>query len=413
MKIVTVVGMLNKEKANYGYDDQLKEKFGELKKSGYYTNMLPLLIDNFDYEIVPIFTEKAKNVQISVLKNEFGTDYSHIFDGKYLIDDEKNYYDILSLINEAITEDNEYIIDLTHGFRHIPILATIALITHNISNSSNIKHILFAKEIKHEKEYEIIDLKEYLELANMSYMLASFADNYTVSKIGKFTNESFQALSNSLSNLSNKILSNSIKDINESLKMTIDNINVIKNDRKISALRHNLAKVEEHIKELQEISKCEYLKSRQSYEFSELLGKKGYLLNAITLLFEAIGYYCLEKFKLIDKSVKEHIELYSKEQKGQKITYELTNNSRKFVKKLKGIYLVKNENVKKIIIDFLNSKENIEQFREFIIKAEDLRNDLAHGNNGESIEDANLEFKNLLDQYKEFCIDNDILAKRQ
>ena len=172
MKVVTILGIGRaKEKFEdrpiYRYDDKLGS-FYSLKKQRY-TNMLPLLIDNFgEQNIMSIFTKDAKDTNIEVLKKEFDIEYCEFFKDENFIDGDKDFYKIFRIINDAISDEDEYIIDLTHGFRHIPILATISLISQSLSDTNKIKHIFFAKEIINQKEYEIIDLKEYLELANMS-----------------------------------------------------------------------------------------------------------------------------------------------------------------------------------------------------------------------------------------------------
>jgi len=68
------------------------------------------------------------------------------------------------------------IVDVTHGFRYLPILMIIDLIIQNIKQENKIKSILFAKElVKPLKEnnfigeYDIIDLRQYLGLANITY----------------------------------------------------------------------------------------------------------------------------------------------------------------------------------------------------------------------------------------------------
>ncbi|MDR2099882.1 MAG: TM1812 family CRISPR-associated protein [Campylobacteraceae bacterium] len=406
MEIVTIVGMLGGQKAHYKFDKQLSKNF-KLKKHDY-KNILPLLIDNFsnDCEIIPIFTNQAKDAQIKVLKDEFGKDYSFIFNEKYFIKNETDYYGILSLINKVIAEDDEYIIDLSHGFRHIPILATISLIAHNI-NSSNIEHILYAKEITQRKEYEIIDLKEYLELANMSYMLASFADNYTISKI-TFTDPTFQALSDSLSNLSDDILSNSIKDIFEKLKITIDNIDSIKCNEKISAFSHSLTKVREHIEELQAIGKYQE-NSRKLYEFSKLLGKRGYLLNAITLLFEAIGCYCMESLKEAAIAIKEYIEIHKNHYEQAKVSRDIIITKKIKIAKNSKLEIIKIREAAQKEINNLFKYTNIQDFKNFIKEAKDLKNNLSHGNHEESVTDAKNIFILLAEDYKKFCIDANIL----
>ena len=151
------------------------------------------------------------------------------------------------------------------------------------------------------------------------------------------------------------------------------------------------------------------------------------MLNAITLLFEGIGYYCVRGLENFDPKV----EAYVKEFKNSKFfdSYILTNQSRTLVKtkKDRNSYLFGIEkaqtnfglsekevreylsDIKNLICDKLERIPNIENFRNFIFDAEGLRNNLAHGNSSDEIENTKLKFKQLLDEYKKFCIDDDIL----
>lgn len=437
MKIITVTGIGYKtpNRAYYTYDKNLAKSF-TLKKHNY-TNMLPLLIDNFHENIIPIFTQSAKESQMAVLQDEFQKDFEDIFKDEYLIRDEKDFYSILSLINTLISEDDKYIIDLTHGFRHIPILATISIITHTLNDTSNIEHILFAKEIEAKKSYEIIDLKEYLELANMSYMLETFADNYTISSKTVFIDEDFQELSDELRILSNRILSNSLQQIfaSDTLERTINNIDKISQNKKIATFKNSLTKIKSHLEKICELKNINR-RSIRLFEFSKLLNERGYLLNAVTLLFEATGFYCLESFKNINNNIKSHIEFCESRQDQKRFSlYEQTSQTRTFVKVFDNFqrpYLYNPETIdwseKKLsntspkprakidaihkqIADFLQSKNDINGFREFINQAEAIRNNLAHGNYGNEIDNAKLQLSLMIKIYETFCIRDDILGK--
>ena len=121
------------------------------------------MIEKFsdDYKIVPLYAKEAKSVNEKVLQK---SDIAFAnFDEKYFIDDDKNFTKLFNIINSAIDEFDELIVDVSHGFRHLPILMIVDLIIQNFQNTSKIKNILFAKEIIYREEYEIIDLKEYLE----------------------------------------------------------------------------------------------------------------------------------------------------------------------------------------------------------------------------------------------------------
>ena len=157
MKVVTILGIGRvkdkfEDRPIYKYDKKLEHLY-TLKRQRY-TNMLALLVDNFDpQDIIPIFTMDAKTSQAAVLKEEFQDEHMEIFNDKNFISNDKDFYKILRIINDAISDEDEYIIDLTHGFRHIPILATISLFSQSLNNTDKIKHIFFAKEMDPYKEY--------------------------------------------------------------------------------------------------------------------------------------------------------------------------------------------------------------------------------------------------------------------
>ena len=161
---------------------------------------------------------------------------------------------------------------------------------------------------------------------------------------------------------------------------------------------------------------------------AKVLNQKGYLLNAITLLFEGVGYYCVSGLEKISPKAEAYVREFKNS--GFFDSYNLTNQSRNLVKigsDMKS-YLFGTEkaqthfglskkkakehlcDIKNLICDKLERIPNIEEFKNFIFDAENLRNNLAHGNSSDEIENTKLNFKQLLDYYKKFCIDDDILG---
>ena len=259
----------------------------------------------------------------------------------------------------------------------------------------------------------------------MSYMLETFDKNYTVSFVAAFKNEDFENLRGELTKFSNDILANSLKALENRFDIVLQYIESIKKHEQIFTFGPSLDKIKEHIEDLKRISRKKDF--QKLYEIAKVLNKKGYLLNAITLLFEGIGYYCVRGLENFDPKV----EAYVKEFKNSKFfdSYILTNQSRTLVKtkKDRNSYLFGIEkaqthfglsekeireylgDIKNLICDKLERIPNIENFRNFIFDAEGLRNNLAHGNSSDEIENTKLKFKQLLDEYKKFCIDDDIL----
>jgi len=422
-----------------------------------YTNTLPLLMDKYKephYTIIPIFTKEAKLLQTKLLKENENKSDTNFFNDDYLINDDNDFEAILNTINSAlsITKYDKFIIDLTHGFRHLPILATISLIMKNISYPKKIEHIWFAQEkIKPEKkegdkpkvqgEYHVIDLKDYLDLANLSYMLSMFNQNYTISNQMTFSKDEYTKLSKELKTFSEHFLANSLKPLIEGTvsKNIIEKLTTLKEDEKVNNFSDDIDKIIGHIKSIQQLKdeKNEWMKL---YTLSKIMCDGGYMLNAITLLFEAIGFYCANSLSTISETTKKHIIFFKtdiidkKEPKSKYSTYTLVNQSRNFVKlvsEFSGEYLYnpqtidwsegdlkkkkpkpkdKLEAIQREIKTYLGSLD-IRDFQNFIREMEALRNNLAHGNSGESLVDAKEVYDKNLKKFEKFCINDNILQK--
>ena len=438
------------KRAKYVFDKKLSKEYS-LKKSKY-TNMFPLLIDNFkEKKIVPIFTKEAKETQLEVLEDEFSTSYISLFDEKYFIGDTKDFSAILKILNDVINQDDSYIIDLTHSFRHLPILATVSLISNHITDTSRVEHIFFAKEINPSTkesvgEYEIIDLKEYLELANLSFMLSTFNQNYTVSSNMKFSDPFYQEIADELSDFSSHFLSNSLKPLIDGslIDDIVKNLKTLQEQETVKHFKNYIDDIIKYIESIQALkSESDWIKL---YKLSKIMDKRGYQLNAITLLFESVGFYCKDRIYDISHDIKEHIIYFEKELLGKRepVTkyslYTLVNQSRNIVKlsninnksdeKFKGDYLYNPETInltksqfkklkpkpkdkiKKIIENiesFVESRDDIDWFQEFIRDIENLRNNLAHGNSSQGIENVKSTYQDMLKKFKIFCIDENIL----
>jgi len=257
-------------------------------------------------------------------------------------------------------------------------------------------------------------------------MLETFDKNYTVSFVAAFENDDFENLRCELAKFSNDILSNSLKALDNRFDVVLEYIENIKKNEQIFTFQASLDKIKRHVEELEQISQKEDF--QKLYEMAKVFNQKGYLLNAITLLFEGVGRYCASRLEKISPKV----ETYVREFKNSEIfdSYDLTNQSRNLVKVGRNMksYLFGTEkarahfglsetkareylaDIKNLICDRLEAIPNIEEFKSFIFDAEKFRNNLAHGNSSDEIKNTKLNFKNLLDDYKKFCIDGDILA---
>lgn len=428
--VITICGLIggtfDKEQKKYLLKTQTAdyetESLATIKK-GEYINMLPLLIESYpEYDVIALATKDAKNVQ-ELVTQHYG--YQDKFSFRDISENKSTEYsDYFKMVNEILETYEKIVIDFSHGFRHLPLLAVIALITQNIKYPHKIEHILFAQELEREKKYRIIDLIEYLDLANLSYMLSMFNQNYTISNQMTFSKQEYTELSKELKVFSEHFLANSLKPlIEEDVSTTIiEKLTKLKEDEKINNFSNDIDKIIEHLTSIQNL-KQEENEWMKLYKLSKIMRDGGYMLNAITLLFEAIGFYCLESFKQISL-VKSRIEEYENfiQQKKTPLhiysSYTMVNQSRTIVK-VRGKFslrdtrsFIHDETIKKAINDYLDTLQKISDFKAFIEKMEALRNNLAHGNSGESLDNAKNIYDENLKHFKRFCITENVLLKK-
>lgn len=457
--IVTILGLIGHTKflkgvevdkeisdfARYYYDTTLSETLPPLQKT-HYINMLPLILENFDgYEKVCIYTQTSLSKQTELLEH-YGIGFDIKKNGFFVSEKAKEkeaaFSYILNGINQKIDEYDSVILDLTHGHRHIPILSIINLIMQNIQHPQKIEYILFAKEIKWQKEYEIIDLRDYLELANLSYMLSTFRQNYTVSSSFAFKNTDYGQLAEQLNVFSSHFLSNSLKPLIEG-DTIVSLIASLTQLGKETEIKHFSTYVDEIIQHLHSIKTLKnQTEWKMFYALSKIMAERGYLLNAITLLFEAIGFYCAVRIEEFSIGLSEHISSFKKFIEEEKrpafmySTYTLTSQSRRIIK-LGRIYYndflfnpetvewssrkikkakdnhqipeAKSREIKSSIFHKLDVL-NIEGFQKYIGSMDRLRNNMAHGNSSTIVLNIKAEYEKRLKEFETFCIKEDVLS---
>lgn len=379
-------------------------------------NTLGLLIESYnsDYEIIPIFTEVARDIQRDVLKElEDIKSFENIFKDEYKIEDENEFQTILTQIDSIVNRYDKIIVDISHGFRHLPILMTIDLIMQNIKSNRKIERILFAQEIvkpdkfkKIEGRYEIVDLKDYLDLTNLSFIITNFKDNYTISSKIKVTNAKYQPLIRVLNEFSRDIMALSLENIYvNSYENLIIEIEKIEND---FILKSDLINLKEHL--VEHFGNYGDRKRYENYlKLSKDFNQKNYLLQAITVLNEAKVFYLKSAIKSKSGTIQNYIEeIESRIEKSHsdKISYYHLN------KELRDIYIIKNYRPKQnyLIQDsavISKIKQTIGfnlKFKEFLFS--DLRNKLAHANSKGEIDNVKAKISNEINKLENYIRDN-------
>jgi len=411
----TIGGRFNQQKKEFVFEKKTEksyyystDKIINIKKDKY-INTLPLLIDNFDCDIIPIFTKDAKKIQIDVLKELEGMENKeYLFKDEYLIDDEQNFEKVFNIVHKIINnpEYDSLIIDVTHGFRHLPLLMLIDLMIVHFQNTSKIEKILFAKEEeKPTKEngfigkYNFIDLKEYLDLANISFILTTFDKNYTVANHIK--SKKYKNLINALNNFSDDLMALNLnnmfdKSINE-LKNELEKIDNI-------SIKLQAEKLFQHIDNKFKKADKRYI---TYFNLAEELFEKKYMLISLSLLYESLRLYIKTTIKKEHKKIVEKIE--------KAYNYDLYKIGGFFVKLYKSSYkskfnsyITKKEfyKIKKSFPKELSKRICINnECKNLIDHIAHKRNNLAHANSSsESFEKIQEDIKNLVQEFKRKCI---------
>jgi len=392
--IITILGKAgeldNHTKAKY-YFEWKKEVQKE------YFNTFPLLIENFSkrYEIVPIYTKDAQNANIKVLKKE-NLEFNS-FNSNCLIHDDKDFKNIFKIINETIASYEEVIVDVSHGFRHLPILMIVDLIIQNFQDTQKIKKILFAKEIQAFKEYEIIDLKEYLELANISFVLTTFEKNYTVASHIKSVK--YSKLLKELNDFSNDLMALNIGNLLKTSKELIEELDKI-DDISIKTQAETLKLVIQQLTDFK--NKKRYL---VYYQLSKNLFEKEYMLLSLALLYESIRMYIKSYIKNKHLDLVEDIEL--------QLNYDLYKIG-SFFKNLswKNYSQFQNQNKTNLNIiesDYIKLANSYpKHLNQLYSDIDKKRNNLAHANSNGKFEDIKKSIKELIINYEKLAINRGI-----
>jgi CRISPR-associated DxTHG motif protein len=431
--VITILGVISCKKyedgkieykkesrAHYEVSDEL-ENILTLKNSNY-TNMLPVVIENFypEYDIVPVYTTGSKKIQTEVLKiceddhiENVDKVIKEIFDKGIFIEDENQFRAILTKIDEKIREYDEVIIDVSHGFRHLPILMTIDLIITSLKEKGKIRQILFAEEIVQYKKYKIVDLKHYLELSNIAFLINTFKDNYTVSKHIQLRDKEFLKLAKTMRQFSDNLMGLSIEHLlNYIVPKLLTEIENIKDE----LFSDELQEIKRHIQSIYTKKEHRYI---TFYNIAKDVKDKGYLVLAISLMFEGIGFYIKSAFSALDENLKLYFDEFEKKIENQELSYyDMTNLTKAIFTIQKGSlrevegYNFGSSNKDKFY-QFRNQfcfGEKSDKFIKLLKSVRDLRNNLLHANSGETIENITGEVNNLLREYKRLIIDDNYLS---
>jgi len=377
--IISILGTAGRDyetkepKTSY-YDCDILEK-----SNGNFYNATDMLIKNYeDEDFYFIGTEYAIKFQKELLDFTINT--------KFITVQDDSLDDIFEEVYKLLSEDDDIILDITHGFRHQPISAIFSATLHTFLHDTSLK-IIYAKvdELDNQK-YQYIYLNQYIQISQLSLMLTGFI--HTLNFVHSIKVDGLNTLV--FENFSKALLSNNFTELESSYLELLVTLREAKSNKQFAHLKELFEQIEKTLEGFEGFNKEEIY--GKYIILANLMSDKNYYLLSITYLFEAIRLYASHSF--YDKGIITDTQWSAKEMYfiNSDVLYCIEGKGNKF----SGVY-AKNEQIFRII------------FKEYE-KLKNLRNNLTHVNH----EKIQLNIKGNLEGLLEsigLLIKDDILKK--
>jgi len=347
--IISILGTAGRDyetkepKTSY-YDCDILEK-----SNGNFYNATDMLIKNYeDEDFYFIGTEYAIKFQKELLDFTINT--------KFITVQDDSLDDIFEEVYKLLSEDDDIILDITHGFRHQPISAIFSATLHTFLHDTSLK-IIYAKvdELDNQK-YQYIYLNQYIQISQLSLMLTGFI--HTLNFVHSIKVDGLNTLV--FENFSKALLSNNFTELESSYLELLVTLREAKSNKQFAHLKELFEQIEKTLEGFEGFNKEEIY--GKYIILANLMSDKNYYLLSITYLFEAIRLYASHSF--YDKGIITDTQWSAKEMYfiNSDVLYCIEGKGNKF----SGVY-AKNEQIFRII------------FKEYE-KLKNLRNNLTHVN---------------------------------
>jgi len=378
--IISILGMAgrdfrSKEVASFFYDCSILGR-----ESGRFCNSVDVLLSSYNDVFYFIGTKVAITFQKSLL--DFEGKEVHFIEVK---DDSLD--DIFEKILELLQKHHDVILDITHGFRHQPIMAIFASTLSQFLERKDLK-IIYAKEKKHLESYEYIYLDEYIEITQISLLLTGFIRTLNfipVNEMKLLNNGVFEDFSKSL-------LSNDMRGVEKHYALLQKELKRLQDSEELKHISSLITKVEDELKPLAIFAP---LTSYQKYMLlSKLMVEKNYLVIALAYLFESLREYSSYRFEELCESI------------SFKDSYERNDNVMKSI----GNYRKENKILKKYPNLYKQNKEMFKKVNKLYNKLRKRRNALAHINTKSNFEDIKADLEKMIEKVEKLYNDR-LLSK--
>ena len=391
MLIIMILGMV-------GIDKDRQKTFAKYTSPDFniidkeYSNSTDVLLTNFpNAKFEFITTKEALERQKLVFDDKQGHLHkleSNAHELKSNDDIDLVLRKVLEIIQTSKDSHQKILLDITHGMRHQPLMAAFGATLARVDMKADIQ-ILYAKEIKPNKEYEYIFLDKYSDLGINAILLNGFISTLSMPKLPHSP-----AFIQDLQKFSNDLHTNAFSLLFQTSKKALESLQDFQKDyQALSSLTQEIAKILHRFDRIQDLP--EY---QQYYEISHIMFEKHYYLISVTYAFEALPKYIIDKFQQCGiMKDDESLSQYDKAQAINQFVLEKIANYKVFAYDKACFYYDKH-------------KAEFENLREILSKLKDIRNNLVHINDKE-LSDKGLNIaKDLQENYARFydlCIKQD------
>lgn len=331
------------------------------RECGEYHNATDVLLQHYDDVFYFIGTQFAIDFQKKLLN----------FRGRechFVVVQDDSLDDVFEKVLELLATHDDVLLDVTHGFRHQPIMAIFASTLSQFLERKSLQ-IVYAKVLDN-THYEYIYLDNYVEISQISLLLTGFIRTLNfipVHNMKLVNNKVFE-------NFSKSLLANDLRGVQKHYTLLQNELKKLEGNVALSHLSELLAKVKDELKVLDGFNGLE--KHKKYLVLSSMTVEKNYLVVALAYVFESLRTYSDVCFEEIVKDVWYKNDFNKK----QDIMNAITNadkhngdNSNKIYKKHKGFYE--------------KNKTKLDRVSRVYLDIRKLRNTLAHINEHKEFDD--------------------------
>ena len=363
--IIAILGISGKDsKSVYSKDSTLNLPL----KDGAFHNSTHCLIDSFGENATYTFIGTAESIKIQreIFANLSPCKAIFAKFSPQILPQNDELKDIFHKILMAIKlcRAKKIIIDITHGFRHQPIIASFAsTLATQIYDKKRIT-LIFAKA-QSDGTYQYMSLEQYSRISIIAMSLQNFVKTLSMPKT--YASEPFMA---SLYTFLNALHANAFNQIFDLLDKSLHRLKQAKKSERFMGLEGILSEVEKILLQFEAIKNAtDYEKY---YYLAKIMYEKGFHLIAATYIHESIALYAIDRFIKADIIQTEGLSIY--EQSVAVRSFILTDNKPNNTKFDKNIFY-----------DFQRAQDYAEKYaddlklwKELIESIKHIRNDLAH-----------------------------------